>query len=116
VDVDADALEQILRVTKGYAYFLQQWGSHAWRAADRSPITKADVDTASLTAIAALDESPLRSTRAKGKEVPSSNGGTLSRTPPVGRYRGLLQGGCLVACSDPQFADRQRNGVESESR
>ncbi len=60
VDVEADALEQILRLTKGYAYFLQQWGSHTWRAASQSPITKADVDTASLTAIAALDESFFR--------------------------------------------------------
>lgn len=60
VDVEAEALEQILRVTKGYAYFLQQWGSHTWRAASESPITKADVDTASLTAIAALDESFFR--------------------------------------------------------
>lgn len=60
VDVEADALEQILRVTKGYAYFLQQWGSHTWRAASQSPITKADVDAASLTAIAALDESFFR--------------------------------------------------------
>jgi hypothetical protein len=60
VNVEADALEQILRVTKGYAYFLQQWGSHTWRAASQSPITKADVDTASLTAIAALDESFFR--------------------------------------------------------
>jgi len=60
VDIEDDALEQILRVTQGYAYFLQQWGSHTWRAASQSPITKADVDTASVTAIAALDESFFR--------------------------------------------------------
>ena len=60
VAIDADALEQVLQVTKGYAYFLQQWGSHIWRAASQSPISKADVDTASVTAIAALDESFFR--------------------------------------------------------
>lgn len=60
VAIEADALERVLQVTKGYAYFLQQWGSHIWRAASKSPITAADVDTASVTAIAALDESFFR--------------------------------------------------------
>lgn len=60
VSITADALDQILRVTKGYAYFLQQWGSHTWRAASQSPIERPDVDTASVTAIAALDESFFR--------------------------------------------------------
>jgi hypothetical protein len=58
--IDANALEQVLHVTQGYAYFLQQWGSHIWRAASQSPISKADVDTALVTAIAALDESFFR--------------------------------------------------------
>lgn len=55
-----DALDQILSVTHGYAYFLQEWGSHTWRAATASPITLSDVETASITAIAALDESFFR--------------------------------------------------------
>ncbi len=54
------ALEQILNVTQGYAYFLQQWGSHTWRAASSSPITETDVAAASITAVAALDESFFR--------------------------------------------------------
>jgi AAA ATPase domain len=54
------ALEQILALTQGYAYFLQQWGSHTWRAAASSPITADDVATASITAVAALDESFFR--------------------------------------------------------
>jgi hypothetical protein len=54
------ALEQILAVTQGYAYFLQQWGSHTWRAAASSPIAADDVATASITAVAALDESFFR--------------------------------------------------------
>ncbi len=60
VQITPDALAQILRVTQGYAYFLQQWGSHTWRAAASSPITLADVESASCTAIAALDESFFR--------------------------------------------------------
>jgi len=60
VKIAPDALEQILRLTQGYAYFLQQWGSHTWRAAASSPITAVDVATASLSAIAALDESFFR--------------------------------------------------------
>ena len=58
--ITSAALEQILAVTQGYAYFLQQWGSHTWRAAAASPITAEDVATASVTAVAALDESFFR--------------------------------------------------------
>ncbi len=60
VEITPDALAQILRVTQGYAYFLQQWGSHTWQAATVSPITLADVNAASCTAVAALDESFFR--------------------------------------------------------
>jgi hypothetical protein len=60
VEIEAAALDQILQLTHGYAYFLQEWGSHTWRAAQSSPISLADVNAASLTAIAALDESFFR--------------------------------------------------------
>lgn len=56
VAIQDDALEEILRVTRGYAYFLQAWGSHTWSIARQSPISLADVRQASTTAIAALDE------------------------------------------------------------
>jgi len=55
-DLTPDALERILQATQGYPYFLQEWGKHCWDAADESPIEIGDVDTASQTAIAALDE------------------------------------------------------------
>lgn len=55
-----EAVQRILDVTQGYAYFLQTWGSHAWNAAAQSPITLADVERASLTARAELDESFFR--------------------------------------------------------
>ncbi|MEO7953227.1 MAG: ATP-binding protein [Polaromonas sp.] len=58
--ITPEALLQILQVTQGYAYFLQQWGSHTWRAAQASPIDVEAVVVASVTAIAALDESFFR--------------------------------------------------------
>lgn len=49
------ALDEIVRVTEGYPYFLQEWGSHTWLRAVRSPITIDDVHDATRDAIAALD-------------------------------------------------------------
>lgn len=60
VQVNDDALQRILEETHSYPYFLQEWGKHAWDAADASPITLRDVELASQTAIAALDESFFR--------------------------------------------------------
>lgn len=54
------ALSLIIQETQGYPYFLQEWGKHAWDAAVASPITIQDIKTASITAIAALDESFFR--------------------------------------------------------
>jgi len=60
VKVNADALQRIVQETHGYPYFLQEWGKHAWDAAESSPIKLGDVERASETAIAALDESFFR--------------------------------------------------------
>ncbi len=60
VDINANALERILEQTHCYPYFLQQWGKHVWDTATQSPITVSDVEQASKTAIAALDESFFR--------------------------------------------------------
>ena len=56
VIVNQDALAEIIRATRGYPYFLQEWGKHAWDVADASPITFAHVRIASVEAVAALDE------------------------------------------------------------
>lgn len=53
--IEDEALLEIVERTKGYPYFLQEWGSHAWNAAPASPITSKDVDRASEEALAALD-------------------------------------------------------------
>ena len=60
VKVNDDALQRIIQETRGYPYFLQEWGKHAWDAAEASPIKLNDVERASMTAIAALDESFFR--------------------------------------------------------
>jgi hypothetical protein len=60
VEVTPEALTRIFDKTRGYAYFLQEWGKHAWDAAAKSPITAADVELASKTAVAALDASFFR--------------------------------------------------------
>lgn len=53
----SDAVDLIVTQTKGYPYFLQEWGKHAWEVTERSPITVRDVEIASAQAVAALDES-----------------------------------------------------------
>lgn len=60
VEFTSEALEEIIRQTSGYPYFLQEWGKHSWEVAEQSPITLDNVLTASRQAIAALDESFFR--------------------------------------------------------
>jgi hypothetical protein len=60
VDFTPEAVAKIVSATRGYPYFLQEWGKHAWDVADRSPITFSDVALACGEAIAALDESFFR--------------------------------------------------------
>jgi hypothetical protein len=54
--INDDALREIVTGTHGYPYFLQEWGYQAWNIADSSPITKADVDRAAISALKRLDE------------------------------------------------------------
>jgi hypothetical protein len=54
------AVEEIVRNTRGYPYFLQEWGKHSWDTAPHTPITLNDVKNASVEAITALDESFFR--------------------------------------------------------
>jgi hypothetical protein len=59
-DIEPGALQRIIAVTKGYPYFLQEWGKHVWNTAKQSPITKDDVDAASQAVTDALDQSFFR--------------------------------------------------------
>jgi hypothetical protein len=54
------AVQRIVELTRGYPYFLQELGKHAWDAATASPIRLTDVQRALVTAVAALDESFFR--------------------------------------------------------
>jgi hypothetical protein len=54
------AVDRIISHTRGYPYFLQEWGKRAWEVAKTSPITERDIETASTQAVAALDESFFR--------------------------------------------------------
>lgn len=58
--IDAAALDAIVAETRGYPYFLQEWGKHSWDAADASPITAEDVAAATGSALAELDSSFFR--------------------------------------------------------
>jgi hypothetical protein len=60
VDFTTEAVAEIVSATRGYPYFLQEWGKHSWDVATKSPVTLADVLAASAEAIAALDESFFR--------------------------------------------------------
>lgn len=54
------AIREILKQTRGYAYFLQEWGQQAWNIATRSPINESNAKKATLYALAALDASFFR--------------------------------------------------------
>jgi hypothetical protein len=55
-DITDDAIATVLLKTRGYPYFLQEWGHHVWNVAPRSPITGHDAERASSAAIRALDK------------------------------------------------------------
>jgi hypothetical protein len=60
VAFEEPAVRRIVELTRGYPYFLQELGKHAWDAAAASPIRLTDVQRALVTAVAALDESFFR--------------------------------------------------------
>ncbi len=55
VQIAEGALAMIVEKTGGYPYFLQEWGSHAWNAAEKSPITVKDVERATIEVLKDLD-------------------------------------------------------------
>ena len=54
------ALTYIVERSKGYPYFIQEWGYRTWNAAQKSPITKEDALTAEQVTIKSLDKSFFR--------------------------------------------------------
>jgi hypothetical protein len=47
VELTRDAADQVVRLSAGYPYFLQEYGRELWNAAEISPITMVDVDEVS---------------------------------------------------------------------
>ena len=55
-----DALTEIMQQTKGYPYFLQEWGYQAWNLAEKSPIDLVTINQATQESLRRLDESFFR--------------------------------------------------------
>jgi len=60
VEIARAAVKRLVDETRGYPYFLQEWGKQAWDDAQASPITLDNIESASQLALAALDESFFR--------------------------------------------------------
>ena len=55
--IEPQAVEVIADQTRGYPYFLQEWGFQAWNQAEGPSITVDDVKTANASALRRLDAS-----------------------------------------------------------
>lgn len=55
VEFSSDALDEIVRITRGYPYFLQEWGYQVWNHAQQSPVKLSDVRSATTKVIERLD-------------------------------------------------------------
>jgi hypothetical protein len=60
VAIEEPALARFYEVTKGYAYFVQEWAYRVWNTAQLAPITVTDVERAEPSVLASLDESFFR--------------------------------------------------------
>lgn len=60
IDFTPSALETIVKITRGYPYFLQEWGYQAWNIATQPLIDSAVVRAATEASIRKLDESFFR--------------------------------------------------------
>lgn len=54
--IDDEILDKIIFKTKGYPYFLQEWGYQAWNVSERSPINVSCLEAAEKEALRRLDE------------------------------------------------------------
>ena len=60
VDFTDDAIRVVLEQSRGYPYFLQEWGKQAWNVAQKSPIDADDARLATDEVLADLDASFFR--------------------------------------------------------
>ncbi len=54
--IEANLLDKIVASTRGYPYFLQEWGYQIWNASPQSPISEDCLETAEREALRRLDE------------------------------------------------------------
>lgn len=59
-EIDPQALHEIFGMTKGYPYFIQEWGYQAWNHAKASPIALRDVQETTEVVTTRLDENFFR--------------------------------------------------------
>lgn len=60
VTFEPDALKTVFEYTKGYPYFIQEWGYQAWNLASSSPITRELVQSATQQVVERLDKNFFR--------------------------------------------------------
>jgi len=60
IDFEASALKEVYRLTKGYPYFIQEWGYQTWNLATERVITLQVVEEATAEVIPRLDKNFFR--------------------------------------------------------
>ncbi|MDO8958571.1 MAG: ATP-binding protein [Rhodocyclaceae bacterium] len=60
VEFREDALQEVFRLTRGYPYFIQEWGYQSWNMASASPITLRIVQDATPEVMRRLDRNFFR--------------------------------------------------------
>ncbi|GBQ20649.1 hypothetical protein AA0472_0197 [Acetobacter estunensis NRIC 0472] len=55
VDFTSDAVDEVIRITQGYPYFLQEWAYHAWNVAHGDRILVGDISVATEVSLTSLD-------------------------------------------------------------
>ena len=55
-DISDEAISEIIKKTKGYPYFLQEWGYQCWNIAQKSKIDLSDAQAAAIEATKRLDD------------------------------------------------------------
>jgi hypothetical protein len=108
------ALDEIIRVTKGYPYFLQEWAYHSWNLAERSPITLADIEKVSPKVQDALDDNffLVRLDRLTGMEKRYLK--AMAELPPAETYRSAdiaAQYGAKMASVSPTRSGLIQKGM-----
>ena len=57
---ESEAVDAIVELTRGYPYFLQEWGYQAWNHAENPPITLNVIESATSETLKRLDENFFR--------------------------------------------------------